>query len=93
MVYSAVAVVLGISLTLLPLLTLTFVETRNISKVALQTKFEQFEGAREESLEDSLSDLEVLALCFIIALLAYLIIRRKHPHRTYRRMGDYLYYF
>ena len=94
-IYSAVAVVLGLSLTLLPLVTLALVKPETHEKATFSAKvhLDELKGSYEEASEDSLFDFEVLSISFLIALLAYLVIKRRHPHRTYRKMGDYLYYF
>lgn len=91
MVYSVAAIILGLALTLLP--WVTFAQIRVPEEAYTYTFSSDYDIYNTEKQKEQISDIEALAISFFIAITAYIVIRRKWPHRTYRRMGDPLYYF
>lgn len=94
LLYSAVAVVLGLLLTLVPLITLA--EIRAEDHYAMLGSFceqlEKLEGPRGlGGPKYSAADVEVFAISFVIALVVYVLFKRRTPHRDYRWIGPYPY--
>jgi branched-subunit amino acid ABC-type transport system permease component len=89
LVHSALAVILGLTIVLAPLVLL--VSSQPQSNVgfseALSTKFKEVERSTSEP------DVEVFGLCFVIALVGYIFVRRKTSNRGFRRLGQGPYYF
>jgi len=82
LVYSAVAVVLGLALTLVPLITITLavrVENHFVMRRSVPEGLEQLEGPNH-----STSDMKILAFSFVIASVAYLLFKRRTSHHDNR---------
>jgi branched-subunit amino acid ABC-type transport system permease component len=84
LVQSALAVILGLTIVLAPVVLL--VSSQPQSNVgfseALSTKFKEVERSASEP------DVEVFGICFVIALVGYVLIRRKTSDREFRRLGQ-----
>ena len=95
LVYSVLAVVLGLALVLVPLVTLAEIGTQNRSGLpeALSLKFREVESSPSNEPKVSESDVEVLGLCFVLALVTYVLSRRKTSERKHRLIGRSPYYF
>lgn len=95
LVYSVLAVVLGLGLVLVPLVTLAEIGTHNRPGLpeALSLKFREVEGSSSDGPRVSESDVGILGLCFVLALVAYMLSRRKTSERKYRLIGRNPYYF
>ena len=83
LLYSVVAVVLGLSLTIVPLITLAEFRTENHYDTPLYAKafsegMKNLEGAHGlDKPAYSIADFEALGVCFAIALVVYLLFRRR----------------
>jgi hypothetical protein len=87
LVYSAVAVVLGVVLTLAPLIALAGIkaEYHFLMRLPLSEGLEQLEGTHGlEEPKYSISDVEILGFSFVIASVAYLLFKRRTSHHDYR---------
>jgi len=90
LLYSGVAVVLGLLLTLVPLIMLAEFRAENYDA----TLYAQSLSERMKSLEGtygldkpaySTANLQALGVCFAIALVVYVLFRRRIPLHDYRR--------
>lgn len=84
LLYSAVAVVLGLLLTLVPLIALTGIkaENRYATPQSLSERLKALEGAYgTDTPKYSVADLEISAISFVIALVAYASFKRKMSYR------------
>jgi hypothetical protein len=90
LIYSALAVILGLVLVLVPLVTLAEIGIQDNYGMpeALYMKLKEVEGARSNMPRFSESDVEVLGMCFVLALAAYVLSRRKMPEHEYRWTGQ-----
>lgn len=88
--YIAVAVVLGAALILVPLITFAkfIAENRYVSSQFAHV-LERLEGSRPPSY--SASDVEIFAFGFIIALIAYVLFKRRTPRQDSIWFRPYLY--
>jgi uncharacterized protein involved in cysteine biosynthesis len=77
LVYLAVAVVLGLFLTLVPLITIAKIRVENDSFL--------------DASQYSDADLEIFAISFVIALVVYVLFKRRTPHHEYRGLAPYPY--
>lgn len=86
LVYFVVAVVLGLVLTLVPLIVTGIkAEYHYLMGLPLSEGLEHLEGTRgSEEPTYSISDVEILGISFVIASLAYLIFKRRTSHHDYR---------
>jgi len=98
LLYSAVAVVIGLLLTLVPLITLAEIKAgynHYAMPSSLSQRMETLEGARAHFDADtprySAYDLEILAFSFVIALVAYVLFKRRTPHHDHRWSGPFPY--
>lgn len=94
LLYSTVAVVLGLLLTLVPLIALAEIRAENHygRLCAFLEQMEKPEGTHGLSgSKFSAADLEVFAISFAIALVVYVLFKRRIPHRRYRWIGPYPY--
>jgi len=93
LLYILAAAVLGILVTVVPLITVARIVTENNKQNELQPKslgqgLKQLEGGNgSNSSEVNSSDLAVLAISFFIALLAYTLVGHKAPRRYNMRLG------
>jgi hypothetical protein len=83
LLYSVTAVVLGLLLTIVPLMTSA--ETRAGNYYGIPKSFSQgftkLEGSRLGEPKPVNADLEILAISFTIALVTYILFKRRMPHR------------
>jgi hypothetical protein len=83
LLYSGIAVVLGLLLTLVPLITLAEFRAENHYDTPLYAKtlsegMKNLEGAYGlDKPAYSIADFEALGVCFAIALVVYLLFRRR----------------
>jgi len=80
--YSAVAVVLGLSLTLVPLFTVAEIrfENRYLMSEFLSGGLEKLEGTYGLGAPRySAVNLEIFAISFVVALVVYVLFKRKMP--------------
>jgi hypothetical protein len=91
LLYSGVAIVLGLLLTLVPLITLA--EFRPENHYDTTAHIQSFSGQMKR-LEGTYGldkpaytgvDLQVLGVCFTVALVIYLFFKRRIPLHDYRR--------
>lgn len=87
LIYSATAAVIGLILTLLPVLLVALTELEAekdyaAARSAFTEGLEKLEGTYTtlDKPKYSIADLGVIALSFIIALSAYIFLRPKMPH-------------
>jgi len=94
LVYLAVAVVLGLFLTLVPLITIAEIRVEN-DKAMPQSFWEGLEKLEGTHFLDasqySDADLEIFAISFVIALVVYVLFKRRTPHHEYRGLAPYPY--
>jgi len=87
------AVVLGIVLTILPLITLVEVrlQSSQSENLPLSRQLKDLDGVSEGTPADSNLDLTVLAIAFAIAAVIYLINKRRLSSRDqeYARFNPY----
>ncbi len=94
LVYLAVAVVLGLFLTLVPLITIAEIRVENEYAMpeSLWEGLEKLEGTRFlDTSQYSDAGLEILAISFVIALVVYVLFKRRLTHHEYRRFPLYPY--
>jgi hypothetical protein len=91
LLYSGVAVVLGLVLTLVPLITLAEFRAENhydatLYVQALPGQMKRLEGTYgSDKPAYSTADLQILGACFAIAVVVYVLFRRRIPLHDYRR--------
>jgi hypothetical protein len=90
LVYSVVAVVLGLTLTLVPLFTLAEIRAKNDyatgQPLLLPERMETLEGTYGlDEPKYTFADIDVFAISFVIALVVYVLFKRKLPDRDYQR--------
>ena len=95
LLYSAVAVVLGLLLTLVPLITLAEFRPENHYSVfySLSEKMGEIEKPTYDRDTSAFSayNLDILAISFVIALVVYVLFKRRIPHDDYRWIRGYPY--
>jgi hypothetical protein len=93
LLYSAVAVVLGLLLTLVPLITLAEFRAENSAVYSFQAKMREIETPTYGGDTQTFSAyvLDVLAISFAIALVVYVLFKRRIPHDEYRWIREYPY--
>ena len=79
--YLLVAVILGLSLTLVPLATIKAENGYNAIPQSIQQRLKTLEGYDSGATAYSGSDVEILAISFVIALVAYLLFKHSSPRR------------
>ena len=88
LLYSAVAVVLGLVLTLVPLIR---PDHYNAMRNSLSEK-ETLDGTYNfGGYRYSAADVKVFAISFVVALVVYMLFKRRRSHRDYRWIGPYPY--
>lgn len=83
MAYSMLAILTGLLLVLLPLVTMISVgaESHNALSGVFSESQAVRRGSNSRQSEPSTSDVESLALSFVIALFAFMFLRRRSPQR------------
>jgi hypothetical protein len=97
LLYCVVAVVLGLALTLVPLFTLAQVRPEGdyeIMQPSLSERLEALEGTYGlDEPKYTSADIDVFAISFVVALVVYVLFKRKKPDRDYRRFRPHPFYF
>jgi branched-subunit amino acid ABC-type transport system permease component len=92
--YFLVAVILGLLLTLVPLATIKAENGYNAMPQSFREQLKALEGTRDSGgTTYSASDVEIFAISFVIALVVYLLVKSRMPHRRHEWTGPYPYYF
>ena len=94
LLYSAVAVVLGLLLTLVPLITVARIRSDHYLAMpkSLPENLETLDGTYSfEGYRYSAADVNVFAISFVVALVVYMLFKRRKSHRDYRWVGPYPY--
>jgi hypothetical protein len=79
LLYSLVAMVLGLSLVLVPLITISEATTTDYFLMpSLSNRLEKIEGKYSPD-----ADVAFFAISFVIALVAYLLVKSIMPRRDY----------
>jgi hypothetical protein len=93
LVYSAVAVVLGLTLTLVPLIALAGIKAENnVMCRSLSQQLEQLDGTHGlDAPKFTNSDVKILAFSFVIALVVYMVFKHGISHHHYRWGRPFLY--
>lgn len=86
--YSALAVLLGLLLVLVPLITLLSIgaEDQRAANESFSLSIKKLEGSRSDN--GSSTDAESLALSFIIVVVAFMFLRRRRPQVGRRVIGQ-----
>ena len=87
MASSALGLILGLFLVVAPLLALAEIKGQypSASPNSFSEKF--IEGSTSDLPRFTSSDIWVLAICFAIAMAAYLFLRSRLPEREYRMVN------
>lgn len=92
LVYFLVAVLLGLSLTLVPLASIKAENGYNAIPQSIQERLKTLEGTHDSGATTySSSDVEIFAISFVIALVVYLLFKHILPQHYYRRIRPYPY--
>ena len=87
MIYSIIGLVLGLSVIMVPILALAEIR-RQDSPMASNSFSEKFiEGPDSNAPTFSSSDIWFLSICFVVALVAYVLFRSRLPEREHRMVG------
>jgi hypothetical protein len=83
LVYSVIAVVLGLLFVMVPLIISAETKAGNhyVMPESVSRGFGKLEGSRLGESKPVNADLEILAVSFAIALVAYILFKRRMPHR------------
>jgi hypothetical protein len=83
LLYIAIAVILGLSLTIVPLITLAEIKTGDtyVMPQSLSGQLEKLEGSHANMTSSNATDVEVLGVSFVIALVVYVVFKPRRPHR------------
>ena len=90
LLYVVIALVLGVTITLVPLVTRAEIGNTQIwSTQSVSQALRDLDGSSSSVSPPkfSASDLEILASCFVVALILYLWVRSKRPDREQRWIG------
>jgi Mn2+/Fe2+ NRAMP family transporter len=94
LVYSVVALVLGLTLVLIPLIALAGIKAENDYAMgrSLFQQLEQLEGTHDlDAPKFTTSDVKILAFAFVIALVVYMVFKHGISHHDYRWGRPFLY--
>ena len=87
MIYSIIGLVLGLSVIMVPILALAEIR-RQDSPMTSNSFSEKFiEGPDSNAITFSSSDIWFLSICFVVALVAYMLFRSRLPEREHRMVG------
>ncbi|MBS7632331.1 hypothetical protein KEJ15_01745 [Candidatus Bathyarchaeota archaeon] len=88
--YVVLAMVLGVSIVLVPLVALAQLRADEaLSFASLPRQMTLLEGTRSTAYDGRYSDVEALSFSFFVAAIVYLLFKRKTPRRNYRFTGPY----
>jgi hypothetical protein len=93
-IYTVAAAILGLSLVLIPLITIRAESEYNgFLLEAVPARLQRLEGRTyETNVANSWStEIQFLAIVFVLALIEYLLFRRKSPYRYRARTLQYPY--
>jgi branched-subunit amino acid ABC-type transport system permease component len=89
-VYSLAAVLLGLSLVLIPLATIKTEYGYNATTQSFEERLKALEGIPDSSAPMysdtstySVVNVEIFAISFMVALIAYLLLKRTQQHHYY----------
>lgn len=86
LLYLTLAIILGLTVTLVPLMTFATVKTPTFlfGSNAIQDKVRGLEGSAgtSDATIAPASDLQILAAGFVVAMIAYLLARHRMPGRN-----------
>ena len=90
LVYSTVAIVVGLLLVLVPLITVvgTGSENHNGTLESFSRGLQGLDGSTSGSSKSSTSDVESLVLSFVIAIVAFMFFRRRRPNDELGAFGS-----
>ena len=92
LLYSLVAVILGLSLTLVPLATIKAENGYNAIPQSIQQRLKTLEGTHDSGAATySGSDVEIFAISFVIALVVYLLFKHMLPPHDHGWIRPYPY--
>lgn len=85
LLYMATAVILGLLMTLVPLVTFAKITPSHVDTEAylFSKSLRELEGVRVDKPTYSYADIEVLAISFVAALIVYLLFKRRMPHHEF----------
>ena len=87
LIYSIIGLVLGLSVVMVPILALAEIK-RQDSSMTTDSFSEKFtEGPDSNAPTFSSSDIWFLSICFVVALVAYVVFRSRLPEREHRMVG------
>lgn len=87
MIYSIIGLVLGLLVIMVPILALAEIR-RQDSPMTSNSFSEKFiEGPDSNAPTFSSSDIWFLSICFVVALVAYMLFRSRLPEREHRMVG------
>lgn len=94
LLYLTSAIIVGLLMVLVPLVTVAGIETDNATSLPEFTmkgmntldKTQLVDASRIPS-----NEVEALAISFFVALFAYALFKRKHPRRYDKTIGSYAY--
>ncbi len=92
-VYSVLATMLGLAFVLVPMIAVAGVKRSNYHNARMfpYGEFIEAEAGYSDTPRFSTSDVEIFAVGFIVALVAYLYVRSKTPKQEYNWIGPFLY--
>lgn len=82
-IYSILAIIVGLLLILVPLITLASVKAEN--HIAI---LESLDGSSSDKSKSGTSEVESLALSFVIAVVAFMFLRRRRPQSEHTVLGQ-----
>ena len=96
LLYSLVAMVLGLSLMLVPLITISKVKANDylLMPEQLSKELQGIEGTYQEKIEAIYCqnvEVGIFAISFVIALVVYLLVKSVIPRHDYEGFGPYWY--
>ena len=87
LIYSIIGLILGLSVIMIPILALAEIR-RQDSPMTSNSFSEKFiEGPDSNAPTFSSSDIWFLSICFVVALVAYMLFRSRLPEREHRMVG------
>lgn len=87
MIYSIIGLILGLSVIMAPILAIAGIRRQNSSMEPNSFSERFIEGPASDVPKFSSSDIWLLSICFVIALVAYLLFKSRLPEREHRMVG------
>lgn len=93
MVYVVAAIVFGVVLTLIPLVTFAKITGKNnyANPGVLCEEFKRLETPQRDASKFSVSDVKIFAASFVIALVVYVLFKRRTSSYDYTGIKPYPY--